>query len=897
MSEPNQVSTKTNHHEHWIHALTVFFVTALAGAVLLPLVRTRPVVVHNYFAELPNWIRILFGITLCFLFTVALWKLFSPRWAHVAHWRTHPPSWLAVVLGSIIVSLIDNFGQLDVKGFDLRFWHWPVYCFPSAIYVGYKFGFFEGLFKGGQQKMNGINEPHQPGAIEISRSSLTVDSVSSAPWEEIEKWLKTDSPAAYDFLQNREVAHRLANLLQEGDMRSVGLVGPFGAGKTSVVEWVTQELEQPKDSGLRFFTCKFSCWGFDSSASVIHEMLGEAIKKVSAEIDAFNVESLPDSYRQTFAVGGDWVERVSQIVLGKQSPAEQFERLSKLLSHLNARLLFVVEDLDRNDTRSFEVQEVLGFLERLKNFPNLSFILTGGLASAVKMDFAKLCDHIEMLRDVDTRLTAAFISRIHSRCRDVTAFPHIPIAPDDERKHWDRASDFFMSDLEEMTFQQAVASLTRTPRALRHSLLRTYLAWSRLCGEVNLDQLIVLNVIRHGAPEAFNWLLTHWPRLSSPPRKAIYGVDRCDVFKASIRDHWKELINEVEWSPQAVLRAIEFILPASQAWLTDQNGYSERMSQSLSEEKYWAHAVNEAFSPSSVTDQQVARNQKDWNQTKSEDSPFVAGLTQSSEYGDAWASLSSDRLGIQLDDCLLLRSQVFNRLCNDHGVRANTNIGGFLAVWDTTDMYVADVDLRRHWVESHLIKAAKTSLRLASDVWHQFRKIYFGPTDIKESVRQKLIEGARFSVASKSNLELLLDPDYPFTLYHLIFDSGKDDRLLEEIFSDWGWIRKPIIEAIQSGSDVVALATAILCTSRDSGTRSAPLTVDRSVFIELFGGDSQQVINALRALKASSNDKQAEVSRFVNAAQEALDLPPEVDDGSGEDDTATFSDDDEYEDE
>jgi hypothetical protein len=37
-------------------------------------------------------------------------------------------------------------------------------------------------------------------------------------------------------------------------------------------------------------------------------MLGSAVSKLSEEIDTFQVDSLPESYRKTFSAGGDWVD-------------------------------------------------------------------------------------------------------------------------------------------------------------------------------------------------------------------------------------------------------------------------------------------------------------------------------------------------------------------------------------------------------------------------------------------------------------------------------------------------------------------------------------------------------------------------------------------------------------
>ena len=74
-----------------------------------------------------------------------------------------------------------------------------------------------------------------------------------------------------------------------------------------------------------------------------------------------------------------------------------------------------------------------------------------------------------------------------------------------------------MRDYEEMSLPQAVASLLDTPRSLRHALGRTFSAWQTLCGEIDFDHLLAVNVLRFGAPACFLFLVRRWDRLI-PPR-------------------------------------------------------------------------------------------------------------------------------------------------------------------------------------------------------------------------------------------------------------------------------------------------------------------------------------------------------------------------------------------
>ena len=118
---------------------------------------------------------------------------------------------------------------------------------------------------------------------------------------------------------------------------------------------------QPQNPPPLLFS-EHSCWGFESSASAIHAMLADGIKKVAPFIDTFHVKSLPESYRQAFSAGGQWFDSASRLFLWPGDPIQQFRTLSDLLQEIGSRLVFVVEDLDRNNSRTFDIKDVLAFL-------------------------------------------------------------------------------------------------------------------------------------------------------------------------------------------------------------------------------------------------------------------------------------------------------------------------------------------------------------------------------------------------------------------------------------------------------------------------------------------------------------------------------------------------------
>src|SRR5690606_22601215 len=129
---------------------------------------------------------------------------------------------------------------------------------------------------------------------------------------------------------------------------------------------------------------------------------------------------------------------------------------------------------------------------------------------------------------------------------------------------------------------------------------------------------------------------------------------------------------------------------------------------------------------------------------------------------------------------------------------------------------------RRNWLKQHFAKASSISLRMASDLWHWCRVNEYGGSEIKHELRLSLVAAVKNSITCGERLNTLLDPDYPYTLYHLVFDSGEDNRTVHEVLDDWGWIGVPIREGIQSGHESIIISTSILCEGRDGDRTSSP---------------------------------------------------------------------------
>jgi len=849
-------------NSHWIHAIFTFALTVLLAGILLPLLRVQPEAIHDHFNGVNDWVRIVFAFSLSVVFTGVLFRLLSPQIGHLKHCAAHPPAWLAALLGSIVVAVVDLCGGFDSDGYRATFWEWLRYGGGSIFVVGWYSGLWSDLWSESYRYFCKTN-PEQTEETEYE----TLQDIENAPWEKIEAWLDSDEPASYDFLGNRSVAQRVSSQVSKGT-RSVGIVGPYGAGKTSIVRWVKERL-----SRREYFVCPHSCWGFETSASAIHDMLRSAIATISEKIDTFQVDSLPDSYRQTFSAGGDWFEAISNLVLNSPEPKDQFSRLSDLLGSIDGRLIFIVEDLDRNETRNFEIQEVLAFLERLKEHSNFSFVLTGGLSSSQCIDYAKLCDHIEFLRTIQPHHSSGLIDRVSQHCLDTTIYSHVRLSDPNRNYEWNPLSGMLMRDYEEFSLPQAVASLLSTPRSLRHALGRTFSAWRTLHGEIDFYHLLAVNILRFGAPECFQFLLRRWDRIhSSPSQQPAFGQERLRVIRRAILNDWNHTVERVEWNPAAALEVIKFILPMTEYWLVNDSyqGNSQSGRQHVSEERYWIRAINEDIDANDVKDQEVIRDIQAWLEVPGSETELVTKLTTLPRYADIWENLAGSFFSNRSDKILPLCEQVICRILTEQGSQACSKSQGFYQTCRYADKRLDGNGEFQVWLQNQISNAAPISIEMVIGLWNNYgnpgSRSPLQLNDV-EPVRLHILNTLVGEINDGSSLIKRLSDNTSKTLFNLVFDPrNNEEKILADVES-WSWLGKSILEALRDENITAAANCGFLLGARYSVHES--MTVDTEVLNHFFGSDAAEVINILESMiNQLPQDDQLLIKNVVGAARQ-----------------------------
>jgi hypothetical protein len=382
---PKELSSGTTEQfrwslRRWVDVLVLTSIAFALGCILLALPSTRVAKWMEQLHALPAWLTSFALFTLTALFVLALveTRVIPTKLRQLTFIHLFPPVWLAVLVGLLLVIACERFGAIVPA--DPRFtgdvWRTMGVRFVLAYFFVLTVRFVL------------VDFPRRkPKAVATERESIS-------------RWLQSEAPVASrsqdqfnrDAIVNRLTRRLLAPLSHD---QTIGLIGEFGSGKTSIVRLTRAAIQTRRVRGQpHIFFCEFSCWGFDDASAMLQSIMAGILIEIAGHVDCVSIQSLPSAYRSAMAGGGGPLSSIANIV-GHHNPTEQLQRLSSVLLAVGARLVIALEDLDRQDSTRFDPQEVLATLHRLRSVRAVSFILTGSVSPGIRIDFAKLCDHIE----------------------------------------------------------------------------------------------------------------------------------------------------------------------------------------------------------------------------------------------------------------------------------------------------------------------------------------------------------------------------------------------------------------------------------------------------------------------------------------------------------------------
>jgi len=663
-------------------------------------------------------------------------------------------------------------------------------------------------------------------------------------------WLRDESPSDEDLLGHIRVAERLGKHLCDNG-GTIGLVGPFGSGKTSIINWIIRTVS--KQDHIEVYFCKTSCWGFEDSASAIHQILKAVVEEVGKHADCFTLRSLPESYRKTFSTAGNWFRDLADLFIGSHDPVEQLKYLSELLKSLNARLVIVIEDLDRTTSTRFDRQEILALLHRLRVSDRISYILAAGQHSVSEIDFTKLCNHIEVLREFDEQQVVDLINNFRSLCISRYANSDMVIYSLVDDNPWNPGR-LLQTMFDILPLSTAAAQLLRTPRALKHALRRTDLAWAVLHGEVDFDHLLAVNVIRVSAPEAFDFLLSNWDTLEEmmDNSNGLAEKSSTEQKQKRLRAEWKKIIRKAKWKARAAHRVLEFLMPKiREIFRKGSTSTITTRRQGITFERYWQRIVNEAIDENEIRDQEILRDMQEWKNKQDSSCTVISKLFDAKGYLPIWEDVVVRFL--QRDSTLILKlaEQVLNKLRAEHGAKASGLEPSrvMIGVWSVSNRTVQKNEDSSKWLGQQIKATIPISLSLVNDLYYYWASQRSGITDLegRKELRRMIHTEVQRHYNSGDVLIKVVNPDVKWCVSQLVFPPGDSEEAVPSVLelNDWSFLGPILLDALRKRPDVFAFQIGHLIAEGRAGTVTTVWVTNLDRFNTLFGVNSQEVIDLI----------------------------------------------------
>lgn len=326
------------------------------------------------------------------------------------------------------------------------------------------------------------------------------------------------STSSNDVLGRAAYACNLAKTIMKYgivDSLCIGLLGPWGCGKTSILNMMLEEVEKMSKDVERLLVVRFEPWNFTSTDQLFEQFfmmltnrlisdkdqkkkaIGKAIAEYGEAFDVFKSVPVFGGAIATLAkTGAKLTAKKLSNGLTRKEIQEQKKTVEKLLREFDKKLLIVIDDIDRlsND----QIRQVFQLVTSVAKFPNTIYFLAFDRKIVVnaleKVQEGNGQDYLEKV--IQVPLNVPVVSRekkenvLFERLNDIVKTYDIRL----NEAYWQR---IFMSCV-----QPYITNLRVVNRV--GNLLQFKLAF--LFQEVNFVDMVALTTIEIVFPKIYEWI-------------------------------------------------------------------------------------------------------------------------------------------------------------------------------------------------------------------------------------------------------------------------------------------------------------------------------------------------------------------------------------------------------
>ncbi|TNB71603.1 hypothetical protein FHJ30_13020 [Arthrobacter sp. BB-1] len=367
--------------------------------------------------------------------------------------------------------------------------------------------------------------------------------------------------AAEDRLARTPFAARVAELIKSipdgSDSTVIGVVGPWGGGKTSILNLIRGELSASSNMGI----AQFTPWAMSDSSSLIAEFFATLLAshenlKSSQQRDTFKklAQKLSPALG-AMGIVGKAADAVFQGFLETGNWQRQFQELDDLIRSSGVRILITVDDVDR--LHGDEVLTLIKTIRMLGRFHNVHYILA--------YDHNALVDALKPSLGGSHRRASEYLEKIVQYPLD------IPPAQESQLKAIldEGLASLFSDDamailnddrgLFQLSYDQELKRFLNTARSVKRFVAQATHYYALVSEHVNVSDFLVLTFLRLHFPTVYG-------RLQGWRNELTNGLDSSTKeARAAIEELWARRLDEADVvigdDRAALLRVLRSLFP------------------------------------------------------------------------------------------------------------------------------------------------------------------------------------------------------------------------------------------------------------------------------------------------------------------------------------------------
>ena len=791
--------------EEWATAFRWLDLCATVAVALLLAVVARPAlsVAGTWLAETLGGHGAPVQIGAVCLISAAVWLMiirlggFRPADLVMRDWWRYPPTWL----GGVLVAMVFVVGPQG-WGYTLAEADWcAVLCALAAIGpVGAGLAVF---------------------AESLTKGSCRASARHGRDWVEDEAPITNPSQDRFGY---DSIAQRVVRLLREHEAHTVGVVGPYGSGKTCLLNLIVYHLrpDERRDEARtwwrrrlavmqrqvldgHWYVCRVDAWG-RGPERFAEQVLRMAVRTLGERVDVTSLATLPAHYAAAMSGSGlAWGSVLGSLLSVGGDPVDCLGRLDAILAAVRGRMLILVEDLDRNSSEELQNDILPALLDRVAKLRRVSFVLTIGAEWYDALNLMRICEHRESVSGAESAAVRSEVlkfreEQLHRYPEDVDTLTE----EDRSKRLGDSFKDHPMAYLIESQGVDTidhVANLMSNPRLLKHVLMRVRHAWEVLHGEIDFDDLLVFHVLQYGAPKAFGFTLNHLKEI----RQVGHGEEasRREKRIEALEKAWAASLGEGAEKSGRELAC--FLFPE---WRNHYGAVPQGVCV-VTPTDYLARAQTERIGKEELRDQDVPRAVRTWR-TDHAAAAYCGVTLAQALFSIPGLGDKLEQLGRELcnEDVHRIASGLFEIILQRHGRTAHRDLSGaFTSLWRMS-IRREPWDGHEEWVVTEFSKALPISLRFANDIHH-----FWQCTDEDEArsarphyeLRQKTVTAARqLWESSPGALVNSLDATWSYSVRDFAVILSERAYGGEGFLpTDWTWLGDVLVRAANLAPDVI----------------------------------------------------------------------------------------------